>query len=132
MKVGAKVVRHGRYITFQLAEVAIPRSLFANILRRIQAPAGAQFDTGILSQGHRRCTEPRGGGGVEGPEGLSRADGALSRHFNRRQMRHPDQAFLRQAQNVLGDNIRVHVGEVAYDIVGIEQRRVMRIKPVSQ
>ncbi len=29
---GAKVVRHGCYITFQLAEVAIPRSLFANIL----------------------------------------------------------------------------------------------------
>ncbi len=31
----AKVVRHGRYITFQLAEGAIPRSLFANILRLI-------------------------------------------------------------------------------------------------
>jgi hypothetical protein len=28
-------VRHGRYITFQLAEVAIPRDLFADILRRI-------------------------------------------------------------------------------------------------
>ncbi len=35
IKIGAKVVRHGRYITFQLAEVAIPRSLFANILRLI-------------------------------------------------------------------------------------------------
>ncbi len=35
MKIRAKVVRHGRYITFQLAEVAIPRSLFANILRLI-------------------------------------------------------------------------------------------------
>ena len=35
VKIGAKVVRHGRYITFQLAEVAIPRDLFANILRRI-------------------------------------------------------------------------------------------------
>ena len=35
VKIGAKVVRHGRYITFQLAEVAIPRSLFANILRLI-------------------------------------------------------------------------------------------------
>ncbi len=33
IKIGTKVVRHGRYITFQLAEVAIPRSLFANILR---------------------------------------------------------------------------------------------------
>ncbi len=35
IKIRAKVVRHGRYITFQLAEVAIPRSLFANILRLI-------------------------------------------------------------------------------------------------
>ena len=35
VKIGAKIVRHGRYITFQLAEVAIPRSLFADILRRI-------------------------------------------------------------------------------------------------
>ncbi len=35
IKIGAKVVRHGRYITFQLAEVAIPRNLFANILRLI-------------------------------------------------------------------------------------------------
>ena len=33
--IGAKVVRHGRYITFQLAEVAIPRRLFAEILRLI-------------------------------------------------------------------------------------------------
>jgi hypothetical protein len=35
VKIGANVVRHGRYITFQLAEVAIPRDLFADILRRI-------------------------------------------------------------------------------------------------
>ncbi len=35
MKIGVKVVRHGRDITFQLAEVAIPRSLFANFLRLI-------------------------------------------------------------------------------------------------
>ncbi len=34
-KIGAKVVRHGRYVTFQLAEVAIPRRLFAEILRLI-------------------------------------------------------------------------------------------------
>jgi len=32
IKIGAKVVRHGRYVTFQLAEVAIPRTLFAEIL----------------------------------------------------------------------------------------------------
>jgi hypothetical protein len=35
VKIGAKIVRHGRYVVFQLAEVAVPRSLFADILRRI-------------------------------------------------------------------------------------------------
>ncbi len=35
VKIGAKVVSHGRYLTFQLAEVAVPRSLFQEILRRI-------------------------------------------------------------------------------------------------
>jgi hypothetical protein len=32
-KTGARIVRHGRYVVFQLAEVAVPRSLFA--IRRI-------------------------------------------------------------------------------------------------
>jgi hypothetical protein len=35
IKIGAKVVRHGRYVTFQLAEVAVPRGLFREILRLI-------------------------------------------------------------------------------------------------
>jgi Transposase DDE domain group 1 len=35
VKIGAKVVRHGRYVTFQLAEVAVSRTLFAEILRLI-------------------------------------------------------------------------------------------------
>ncbi len=35
IKIGAKIVRHGRYVTFQIAEVAIPRRLFAAILRLI-------------------------------------------------------------------------------------------------
>jgi hypothetical protein len=35
VKVGAKIVRHGRYVIFQMAEVAVPRDLFADILRRI-------------------------------------------------------------------------------------------------
>ena len=34
-KIGAKVVRHARYVTFQLAEVAAPRDLFRVILDRI-------------------------------------------------------------------------------------------------
>ncbi len=32
VKISAKVVRHGRYVTFQLAEVAVPRELFRKIL----------------------------------------------------------------------------------------------------
>jgi hypothetical protein len=28
-----KVISHGRYVAFQMAEVAIPRNLFADILR---------------------------------------------------------------------------------------------------
>ena len=35
IKIGAKVVSHGRYIVFQMAEVAIARGLFADILRLI-------------------------------------------------------------------------------------------------
>src|SRR5262245_11450308 len=35
VKIGAKVVSHARYIVFQLAEVAVPRQLFAAILDRI-------------------------------------------------------------------------------------------------
>ena len=41
IKIGAKVVSHGRYVTFQLAEVAVPRRLFAEILSliaRLRAP----------------------------------------------------------------------------------------------
>jgi len=35
VKTGAKVVRHAKYVTFQLAEIAVPRRLFAAILDRI-------------------------------------------------------------------------------------------------
>ena len=35
VKIGAKVVRHGRYVTFQLAEVAVPRELFRKFLNLI-------------------------------------------------------------------------------------------------
>jgi hypothetical protein len=40
VKVGARLVRHGRHVTFQLAEVAVPRALFAEILRRIDRLRG--------------------------------------------------------------------------------------------
>jgi hypothetical protein len=35
IKIGARVVAHARYVAFQLAEVAIPRNLFAEILQMI-------------------------------------------------------------------------------------------------
>jgi hypothetical protein len=41
VKIGAKVVSHGRYVTFQLAEVTVPRQIFAEILSliaRLRAP----------------------------------------------------------------------------------------------
>jgi hypothetical protein len=41
IKIGAKVVSHGRYVTFQMAEVGVPRQLFADILSliaRLRAP----------------------------------------------------------------------------------------------
>ena len=52
IKIGAKVVSHGRYVTFQLAEVAVSRQMFADILslvpgcghrlRQHEWPAGAK------------------------------------------------------------------------------------------
>jgi len=41
IKIGAKVVSHGRYVTFQLAEVVVSRQMFADILSliaRLRAP----------------------------------------------------------------------------------------------
>ena len=39
IKIGAKVVTHGRYVTFQLAEVAVSRQMFQEILSaRLRAP----------------------------------------------------------------------------------------------
>jgi len=35
VKIGAKVTRHAKYVTFQLAEVAVSCKLFQAILRRI-------------------------------------------------------------------------------------------------
>ena len=37
VKFGAKIVSHGRYVTFQLAEMAIPWRLFAEILQLIDS-----------------------------------------------------------------------------------------------
>ncbi len=42
IKIDAMVVSHGRYVTFQMAEIAVSRQMFADILRliaRLRAPA---------------------------------------------------------------------------------------------
>jgi len=39
IKIGAKIVRHGRYLTFQMAEVVIPRDLFADNHEGLPNPA---------------------------------------------------------------------------------------------
>ncbi len=36
IKIGAKVVHHAKYITFQMAEVAIPREMFRTMLKRVE------------------------------------------------------------------------------------------------
>ncbi len=41
IKIGAKVVRHAKYVTFQVAEVAVPRDLFRAILAKIRTLADA-------------------------------------------------------------------------------------------
>jgi len=36
VKIGAKIITHARYVTFQMAEVAVPNQLFEEILRLIE------------------------------------------------------------------------------------------------
>lgn len=36
IKIGAKVVAHARYVAFQMAEVAVSRTLFAGVLQMIE------------------------------------------------------------------------------------------------
>ncbi len=80
IKIGAKVVYHAKYVRYQLAEVAVPRRLFAAILERIQrlrtVPCMAfsrrpdkplRTASGVMAQGDalRRLQETR----LKGPLG---------------------------------------------------------------
>lgn len=50
MKIGAKVVSHGHYVAFQIAEVTITRNPFADILRLIaelQPPSITSSSNGV-------------------------------------------------------------------------------------
>jgi len=59
IKIGARIVRHSRYVVFQLAEVAVPRALFAEILPDRPAPAetaaGMSWVAAMRGPGQRRC-----------------------------------------------------------------------------
>jgi DDE family transposase len=63
IKIGAKVTRHAKYVTFQLAEAAVTRDLFAAILDRIARlaippplVAGRPATSGC---GGQKCDKPR-------------------------------------------------------------------------
>ncbi len=99
MKIGAKVVSHGRYVTFQLAEVAVPRELFRKILRLIDdlrprpAPAKAGEIDGQVQTTGEVCLN----GGKSGKMALqTRAD--LHNHAIR---------WLRRGCNALGGGTMV-------------------------
>jgi hypothetical protein len=51
IKIGAKVVRHGRYVLFQMAEVAVSRLIFKGIRRpstRLSTPSAARARPGCF------------------------------------------------------------------------------------
>jgi Transposase DDE domain group 1 len=55
IKIGAKIVSHGRYVAIQMAQIANPRNLFAEILRLIaelRPPLAAHVT--VSSPTHRR------------------------------------------------------------------------------
>jgi Transposase DDE domain group 1 len=65
VKIGARIVRHGRYIVFQLAEVAVPRALFTEI-------CAASTDSGRGRFSHDRVAlDTRIGAGEVCPESIS-------------------------------------------------------------
>ncbi len=51
VKIGAKVVSHGRYVTFQLAEVAVPREPFQKIYPPHRWAAAGPFAAMGISKG---------------------------------------------------------------------------------
>ena len=48
IKTGARMVRHARYVTFQMAEVAVPHELYRAMLRRIAALAAKPVRAGPI------------------------------------------------------------------------------------
>jgi hypothetical protein len=87
IKIGAKVVSHGRYVIFQMAEVAIARQMFQEILRRIaelrpQPPPALAERFDVM---HSRATERRSASECQG----KRPDQAVKRRSDGRKCREP-------------------------------------------
>jgi len=64
IKIGAKVVSHGRSVTFQMAEVAVSRQMFQEILMliaRLRAPPRTSMTSAGIRCDRRRRTEVRVG-----------------------------------------------------------------------
>lgn len=64
VKIGAKVMRHSKYVTFQLAEVAVTRNSFVAILDRIArlalpAPVAGRIAAEECSGGRKRSSRGR-------------------------------------------------------------------------
>jgi hypothetical protein len=66
IKIGAKVVAHATYVTFPLAEVAVPRQLFAQILERIARLCPPVPRVEVVRPNHRVRTPSLGVRGVPG------------------------------------------------------------------
>ncbi len=77
IKIGAKVVRHGRYITFVLSEVAFPGDLFDDIARRIDR-LRPRVTAKATAKSTGTALPLRGG-----PLGIGRAKGPFSCRFAR-------------------------------------------------
>jgi hypothetical protein len=58
IKIGAKVVSHGRYVIFQMAEVAIPRQMLQEILRAHRGATAAAAVRRLMVM-HSRATDRR-------------------------------------------------------------------------
>jgi hypothetical protein len=63
IKIGAKVVSHGRYVTFQMAEVAVPRQVPRNPVA--YRPAAGTTCAGVSGAGSDDATGDDGEGGLD-------------------------------------------------------------------
>jgi len=76
VKIGAEVVGHAKYVTFQLAEVAVPLQLFGMILERIgrlRLTCGSGCGSLHWTKGPERCRRASAVRRSGGFQGLSEA-----------------------------------------------------------